>query len=110
MFGAGLVGLGAVAGCRLQGAERIIAVDLSEERLELARGQGATDVRLGGDDTVDWILEQTGGFGADYTFEATGNVDGHAPGRRVRAAWAGACARSPAWRARARRSTSSRAT
>ncbi len=74
VFGAGMVGLGAVAGCRLQGAERIIAVDLSEERLGLARGQGATDVRVAGDDTVDWILEQTGGFGADYTFEATGNV------------------------------------
>jgi S-(hydroxymethyl)glutathione dehydrogenase / alcohol dehydrogenase len=74
VFGTGLVGLGAVAGCRLQGAERIIAVDLSEDRLELARGQGATEARLAGDDTVDWILEQTGGFGADYTFEATGNV------------------------------------
>jgi S-(hydroxymethyl)glutathione dehydrogenase / alcohol dehydrogenase len=74
VFGAGMVGLGAVAGCRLQGAERIIAVDLSEDRLELARGQGATETRLGGPDTVDWILELTGGFGADYTFEATGNV------------------------------------
>ena len=74
VFGAGLVGLGAVAGCRLQGAERIIAVDLSEDRLELARGQGATDLRAGGPDTVEWVLEQTGGFGADYTFEATGNV------------------------------------
>src|ERR687889_1381121 len=41
--GAGMVGLGAVAGCRLQGAERIICVDLSEDRLALARGQGATD-------------------------------------------------------------------
>jgi S-(hydroxymethyl)glutathione dehydrogenase/alcohol dehydrogenase len=39
----GMVGLGAVAGCRLQGAERIICVDLSPDRLELARGQGATD-------------------------------------------------------------------
>src|SRR5207237_9266509 len=38
VFGAGMVGLGAVAGCRLQGAERIICVDLSDERLELARG------------------------------------------------------------------------
>jgi S-(hydroxymethyl)glutathione dehydrogenase / alcohol dehydrogenase len=74
VFGAGMVGLGAVAGCRLQGAERIIAVDLSPDRLELARGQGATDVRVGGADTVEWILDQTGGFGADYTFEATGNV------------------------------------
>src|SRR6478752_6326869 len=42
VFGAGMVGLGAVAGARLQGAERIICVDLSEDRLELARGQGAT--------------------------------------------------------------------
>jgi S-(hydroxymethyl)glutathione dehydrogenase / alcohol dehydrogenase len=74
VFGAGLVGLGAVAGCRLQGAERIIAVDLSDERLELARGQGATDALTGGPDSVAAILELTGGFGADYTFEATGNV------------------------------------
>jgi S-(hydroxymethyl)glutathione dehydrogenase/alcohol dehydrogenase len=75
VFGAGMVGLGAVAGCRLQGAERIVCVDLSEERLRLATGQGATDVLLAGPDTVDQILEMTGGFGADYTFEATGNVE-----------------------------------
>ena len=74
VFGAGLVGLGAVAGCRLQGADRIICVDLSPERLKLARGQGATDVWTGGDDTVGRVLEETGGFGADYTFEATGLV------------------------------------
>jgi S-(hydroxymethyl)glutathione dehydrogenase / alcohol dehydrogenase len=74
VFGAGMVGLGAVAGCRLQGAERIVCVDLSAQRLELARGQGATDVMTGGPDAVAEILELTGGFGADYTFEATGNV------------------------------------
>jgi S-(hydroxymethyl)glutathione dehydrogenase/alcohol dehydrogenase len=74
VFGAGMVGLGAVAGARLQGAERIICVDLSGERLELARGQGATDLFEGGPGIVDRILEETGGFGADYTFEATGNV------------------------------------
>src|SRR4051812_36201035 len=74
VFGAGMVGLGAVAGCRLMGAERIICVDLSEERLELARGQGATEKMLGGADAVERILEETGGLGADYTFEATGNV------------------------------------
>ena len=75
VFGAGLVGLGAVAGCRLRGAERIVCIDLSPERLELARGQGATDVVTGGPDSVDAVLEMTGGFGADYTFEATGNVN-----------------------------------
>jgi S-(hydroxymethyl)glutathione dehydrogenase/alcohol dehydrogenase len=74
VFGAGMVGLGAVAGCRLQGAERIICVDLSPERLELARGQGATDLLEGGEGTVERILEMTDGFGADYTFEATGSV------------------------------------
>jgi S-(hydroxymethyl)glutathione dehydrogenase/alcohol dehydrogenase len=74
VFGAGMVGLGAVAGCRLQGAERIICVDLSEDRLSLARGQGATDAWIGGPETVARVLEQTGGFGADFTFEATGLV------------------------------------
>jgi S-(hydroxymethyl)glutathione dehydrogenase/alcohol dehydrogenase len=74
VFGAGMVGLGAVAGCRLQQAERIICVDMSEERLEMARGQGATETWLGGDEVVQRVLDETGGFGADYTFEATGLV------------------------------------
>jgi S-(hydroxymethyl)glutathione dehydrogenase/alcohol dehydrogenase len=74
VFGAGLVGLGAVIGCRLAGAERIVAVDLSEERLALARHHGATETLRGGEDTVAQVLEMTDGFGADYTFEATGNV------------------------------------
>jgi len=74
VFGAGMVGLGAVAGCRLAGAERIVCVDLSEDRLALARGQGATDTFVGGEEAVQRILDMTGGFGADYTFEATGSV------------------------------------
>jgi S-(hydroxymethyl)glutathione dehydrogenase/alcohol dehydrogenase len=74
VFGAGMVGLGAVAGCRLQGAERIVCVDMSSERLELAKGQGATDLLIGGEDVVQKILDMTRGFGADYTFEATGLV------------------------------------
>ncbi len=74
VFGAGMVGLGAVAGCRLAGAERIVCVDLSDDRLELAKGQGATETMVGGPGVVDAIVESTGGFGADYTFEATGSV------------------------------------
>jgi S-(hydroxymethyl)glutathione dehydrogenase/alcohol dehydrogenase len=74
VFGCGLVGLGAVIGARLAGAARIVAVDLSEDRLAQARHHGATDTRLAGDDVVEWVREETGGFGADYTFEATGNV------------------------------------
>jgi S-(hydroxymethyl)glutathione dehydrogenase/alcohol dehydrogenase len=74
VFGAGMVGLGAVVGCRLQGADRIICVDLSGERLLLARRHGATEELLGGPDVVEQILELTRGMGADYTFEATGDV------------------------------------
>ncbi len=74
VFGAGLVGLGAVIGARLADAGRIIAIDLSEERLAQARHHGATDTRVAAEDTVDWIRSETGGFGADYTIEATGNV------------------------------------
>jgi S-(hydroxymethyl)glutathione dehydrogenase/alcohol dehydrogenase len=74
VFGAGMVGLGAVIGCRLQGAERIVCVDLSTDRLGLATAHGATETMVGGPDAVDRIVESTGGFGADYTFEATGNV------------------------------------
>ena len=74
VFGAGMVVLGAVAGCRLQNAGRIVCVDLSPERLALARGQGATETLEATDDIVARIVERTDGFGADYTFEATGNV------------------------------------
>src|SRR6185312_16573949 len=56
VFGAGMVGLGAVAGCRLRGAERIVCIDLSEERLSLARGQGATETFAGGPDAVERVL------------------------------------------------------
>jgi len=74
VFGCGLVGLGAVIGARLAGAGRIIAVDLSENRLAEARHHGATDTRIAAPDVVAWVRTETGGFGADYTFEATGNV------------------------------------
>ena len=51
-----------------------MCVDLSPERLDLARGQGATDCWQADEHTVQRVLDATGGFGADYTFEATGLV------------------------------------
>jgi S-(hydroxymethyl)glutathione dehydrogenase/alcohol dehydrogenase len=74
VFGAGMVGLGAVVGARLQQAGRIICVDLSEDRLAMARHHGATDTWIGDADTTERVLEETGGMGADYTIEATGLV------------------------------------
>src|SRR5262249_57785864 len=67
-------GLGDVAGARLQGEDRIVAIDLSPDRLEMAKHHGATDTMVAGDDVVDQIKGMTDGFGADYTFEATGLV------------------------------------
>lgn len=75
VFGAGMVGLGAVAGAKLRGAERIMVVDLSQDRMELAKQFGATDLLPAGEDIVDRVLAETDGMGADYTFEATGHVE-----------------------------------
>ena len=61
-------------GCRLARAGRIVAIDLFDARLAEARRHGATDTLLAAEDTVDWVRSETGGFGADFTFEATGDV------------------------------------
>jgi S-(hydroxymethyl)glutathione dehydrogenase/alcohol dehydrogenase len=74
VFGGGLVGLGAVAGCKLRGAERIIMVETSKARGEFAQTYGATHLIEGGEGAVEQINEMTDGYGADYTFEATGLV------------------------------------
>jgi S-(hydroxymethyl)glutathione dehydrogenase/alcohol dehydrogenase len=75
VFGCGFVGLNAVQGCRLAGASRIIAVDLSSERLKAARDFGATDlVNAGEGNPTQAVLDLTGGRGVDYGFEATGNT------------------------------------
>ena len=58
------------AGCR--GGTHRLRRPLAE-RLELARGQGATDPMQGGPERSRRARDD-GGFGADYTFEATGNV------------------------------------
>src|SRR5437763_5092627 len=84
VFGAGMVGLGAVAGCRLQGAERVTCDDLSEDRLDLARGQGAAETWVAAEHTVQRGLDATRGFGADYTVEATRHLK--VRGQRVQAA------------------------
>lgn len=74
IFGAGLVGLGAVLGAKLRGAERILVLDPSPARREIALQFGATEVLSGGEHGVQQVLDRTDGLGADYTFEATGLV------------------------------------
>lgn len=73
VFGAGGVGLNAIQGCAIAGAARIIAVDMSDKKLEFARQFGATDtINPANDgDAVGKIMVMTGG-GADYAFECIG--------------------------------------
>ncbi len=74
VFGCGGVGDAAVAGARLAGAAKVIAVDLDPGKLELAKGFGATHtVDASSTDPVEAIRELTGGFGADVVIEAVGN-------------------------------------
>src|SRR5580692_11603405 len=72
VIGCGGVGLSAVNGAALAGAERIIAIDTVPSKLELAREMGATDtINASNVDPVEQIRELTGG-GVHYSFEALG--------------------------------------
>lgn len=76
VIGCGGVGNAAVAGARLAGASRIIAVDLDDRKLEWARGLGATHTVNGGtQDVVKAIQELTGGNGADVVIDAVGRPE-----------------------------------
>lgn len=76
VIGCGGVGNAAVAGARLAGASKIIAVDLDDRKLEWARGLGATHTVNGRtQDVVKAIQELTGGNGADVVVEAVGRPE-----------------------------------
>ncbi|MEO5706911.1 MAG: NAD(P)-dependent alcohol dehydrogenase [Alteraurantiacibacter sp.] len=78
VFGTGGVGLSAVMAAKLVGARRIVAVDLSPERLELAREFGATDCLLGTEDDLAAKLRGITGRGLDFTFNTTSSPSVHA--------------------------------
>ncbi|MCP3935390.1 MAG: Zn-dependent alcohol dehydrogenase [Actinomycetia bacterium] len=72
VIGAGGIGLSAIQGCRIAGAGRTIAIDISDAKLEIARQMGATDtINAAEVDPVQAVMEMTGG-GVDYSFEAIG--------------------------------------
>ncbi|MFG2776247.1 S-(hydroxymethyl)mycothiol dehydrogenase [Streptomyces prunicolor] len=76
VIGCGGVGDAAIAGARLAGAARIIAVDIDDRKLEKARSLGATHtVNSKESDAVEAIRELTGGFGADVVIEAVGRPE-----------------------------------
>jgi S-(hydroxymethyl)mycothiol dehydrogenase len=76
VIGCGGVGDAAVAGARLAGAAKVIAVDIDDRKLTTARSLGATHtVNSRTKDPVDAIRELTGGFGADVVIEAVGRPE-----------------------------------
>ncbi|MFD2685800.1 S-(hydroxymethyl)mycothiol dehydrogenase [Streptomyces phyllanthi] len=76
VIGCGGVGDAAIAGSRLAGAEKIIAVDIDDRKLAKAREIGATHaVNSKNSDAVEAIRELTGGFGADVVIEAVGRPE-----------------------------------
>jgi S-(hydroxymethyl)glutathione dehydrogenase/alcohol dehydrogenase len=76
VFGCGGVGLNVVQGCRIAGASQIIAVDMLDNKLEMAKTFGATDtVNASREDPVERIKELSGGPGVHYAFEAIGLVE-----------------------------------
>jgi NDMA-dependent alcohol dehydrogenase len=73
VLGCGGVGLNTIQGAVLAGAERVIAIDMVPEKLELARAVGATDVvDASHADAVAAVKELTSGRGADVGFEVIG--------------------------------------
>jgi S-(hydroxymethyl)mycothiol dehydrogenase len=74
VFGCGGVGDAAIAGAKLAGASKVIAVDLDDRKLEWAKGLGATHTVNSKDtDAVAAIKELTGGFGVDVAIDAVGH-------------------------------------
>jgi threonine dehydrogenase-like Zn-dependent dehydrogenase len=79
VFGCGPVGQFAIVSAFMMGAGRVFAVDNREDRLEMARAQGAEVVNFDEEDPVGTVQELTGGIGTDRVIEAVG-VDAEAPG------------------------------
>ncbi|MET9446933.1 Zn-dependent alcohol dehydrogenase [Streptomyces cinerochromogenes] len=81
VFGVGGVGLATLQSARIAGASRIIAVDVSPEKEELARAAGATDYVLASENTPREIRALTGRQGVDVSVECVGRAVS------IRAAW-----------------------
>src|SRR6195952_3277058 len=76
VIGCGGVGDAAIAGSRLAGASKIIAVDMDQRKLDWAKEFGATDTILASaGDVVEAIQALTGGFGADVVIDAVGRPE-----------------------------------
>jgi S-(hydroxymethyl)mycothiol dehydrogenase len=84
VVGCGGVGLAVLQGALLRHAERIVAIDVAQDKLEHALALGATDVvDAGAGDPVGAVRELTGGRGVDFAFSAIGAASGLAQAIRM---------------------------
>ena len=75
VVGAGGVGLNAIQGARLAGGNPVVAVDLLDSKLAIARCFGATEtVNCKEEDAAEAVFRLTSGRGADYVFVTVGSV------------------------------------
>ena len=73
VIGSGMIGLLVIQALRWAGAKQVIAVDLADNRLALARQLGATStINSGNADVAAEVMRLTGGRGADTSFEVVG--------------------------------------
>lgn len=75
IFGCGSVGLSAVMGAKLANCQTIIAIDVQDERLKVAKKLGATHVINGRDTDVVKEIQQITNGGAHYAIESSGVAD-----------------------------------
>lgn len=74
VIGCGAIGLSAIQGARMNGAQKIIAIDLDDTKLEIARAVGATDViNAKNADAVAGVKALSDGRGADAVYECAGS-------------------------------------
>jgi threonine dehydrogenase-like Zn-dependent dehydrogenase len=86
--GLGPVGLAAGALCRKLGAEKVIGIDISDERRDIALRLGLCDVALAaGPDSVNEVRELTGGNGVERAVDCSGHADARAVAIRATRKW-----------------------
>jgi threonine dehydrogenase-like Zn-dependent dehydrogenase len=79
--GCGPIGLGMVAGAKSKNPKLVVALDMAQEKLELARECGAdVIINIGSEDAVARVKEMTDGYGADVYIEGTGHPSAVAQG------------------------------
>ena len=84
IFGCGPIGLFALQAAIAYGAARVYAVDISQNRLKMAKSYGATQVFLAGQDPVEkMILDETKGIGADMVLEISGSQQAYDQGLKI---------------------------